>query len=156
MKRTILICTLAAGSVSAADHNFAQPCADIFPRAVAAMTSQRFEPTLSDSAGGVLVLRYAGEPLAWAFRVGHADELLAKYAQGGEKMRKKFRGMSFGKATATFRSAEGGCHVELNIDVLALDTKADTSTAAKWVRVEKQLPSSGAAEAEAFARMEAK
>jgi hypothetical protein len=156
MKRFFLLAPILALSLSAAARDFTQPCSTVYPAAVGAMTSAQFEPTVSDAAGGVLAMKFTGQPMVYNFMVSHAAPYLAKYV--GQS--KKYRGLTFTTANFLFKPGEnGGCQVDLKIGLAALDQKADSATRsheARWVRTATPVASNGTAENEFLDRIAGK
>jgi hypothetical protein len=135
--------------LAAATRDFDKPCNELFPVTTAAMTSSGFAVRTSDAAGGVLAMEYAGQPLAYSFFFGKADPLIARYVEGGDRMKKKFRGVSFTSADFAFVPHETGCRVNLSIGIVGINIAPDTRTAT-WNRTGQALASNGTAENEAL------
>jgi hypothetical protein len=148
-----LVAMLSAIPAVAATRDFAKPCNELFPVASSAMTSSGFAVKTSDAAGGILAMEYAGQPLAYSFFFGKADPLIAKYVEGGDRMKKKFRGVSFTAADFAFIPHETGCRVNLSIGIAGINIAADTRNA-KWDRTGTALASNGTAESEALDKIE--
>jgi hypothetical protein len=148
-----LLCLLPTAAFAAAEtREFPQACAAVYPVAVRTMTAAHFEITASDAAGGVLAMKYTGEPLVYHFMVKHANPFLAKYVEGGDRMRNKYRGLTYTKATFTFGATPaGGCQVQPAIGLAVLDLDIQVATRHKdaaWSRTAKDAASNGTAERE--------
>ena len=148
MRRSILFLILAAVPALAESRDYPQPCADVYRRAVQTMTAAHFEPTVSDAAGGVLALKFTGEPMVYNFMVKHATPYLDKYVVGGAV--RKYRGLTFTKANATLAPVGEGCRVTLDVGLSAVDMKSQSG---KWVRTYTELKSNGTAEREFLDRL---
>jgi hypothetical protein len=153
LKRMIATAALVIAPGAAATLEVAEPCSAVFPKAAAAIIAAGYQPTVSDSSGGLLTGRFAGEPMVYQFMVKHAGPFVAKYAENGDRLRKKFRGLTFTDAAFTFAANGAGCRVNLKIGLAGLDItpKRDQSGRMGWVRVATPLTSNGTAETEMFA-----
>jgi len=151
MKRLpIFLFTVA--SLVGATRDYSAACSAVFPAATGAMTAAHFEPKVSDATGGVLTLAYIGDPMVFNFMVKHANPFLEKYVENGEKLRNKFRGLSYASANFTFAPSGDGCRVNLTVGLVGLDTAPGNRDASgkfgAWQQTAKPLTSNGAAEIE--------
>ena len=152
MRRLALFLFISA-ALHAADNDprsreFDQPCMSVFPATAHMMTGLHWEPTVSDSAGGLLTLKYTGEPMIYSFFVRKADPYLAKYTVNPKKRR--HQGLTLTTATFTFHDTEGGCRVDASVGLAVIDLKSgrDASGANVWLRVPSSIESNGAAESQ--------
>jgi hypothetical protein len=134
MWRTLALVIFAVVA-RAETRDFDKPCAALFPKAVQVMTDAHFEPKVSDAQGGVLTLAFTGAPmidLGW--HVGkEVNEAVARYVENGAKLKNKYYGLSFTKASFVFTTQGDGCRVQLDVALAAhLDNRPDVQTNGRY------------------------
>ena len=148
LPRTLILLMTAALGAQAETREFTQSCNEIYPRIAQFMTTTaQFEPAVSDSAGGMLTMKYNGPTLGFYRGM---KQLFNRYVVGGEKQRAgvskglyslgfPYIALSYSRLSLSFVKTEaGGCSINLDLVLAGLtDSK-------QWAVV----PSNGVAETE--------